>query len=152
MHRELSKGFTLMELLIAVAVVGVMSSIAIPQFTKTRERGTQRACLDILRTIYAGEQAFKALDTTSKYKIGLNNASADADWWAIYVDNPHTPTLRVDFFVVAGGTGNSGSFRAYAQRQGTTDCAAINEARVLCPGAGCPGAPPNAPCTAWWNP
>jgi prepilin-type N-terminal cleavage/methylation domain-containing protein len=38
-ERESNKGFTLVELLIVVAVIGILAAIAIPQFSIYREKG-----------------------------------------------------------------------------------------------------------------
>lgn len=46
-------GFSLVELLIVVALIGILSSIAIPQYRNYTVDSSERACLQDLRT-YAG--------------------------------------------------------------------------------------------------
>ena len=45
------QGFTLVEIMIVVAIIGMLAAIAIPSFMKARNKSQQNACINNLRQI-----------------------------------------------------------------------------------------------------
>jgi prepilin-type N-terminal cleavage/methylation domain-containing protein len=55
-----SAGFTLVELMIVVVIVGILAALAIPKFQTTAYRAKEKEADSILKQIYTLQQAYRA--------------------------------------------------------------------------------------------
>src|ERR1700743_1476814 len=55
-NKTRKSGFTLVEIMIVVAIIGLLAAIAIPNFVKARQTSQSNACLKNLRIIDAAKQ------------------------------------------------------------------------------------------------
>jgi prepilin-type N-terminal cleavage/methylation domain-containing protein len=56
-HRD-NAGFTLVEIMIVVAIIGLLAAIAIPNFAKARETAQREACKMNLKAIDSAKEAW----------------------------------------------------------------------------------------------
>ncbi|NBX18629.1 MAG: prepilin-type N-terminal cleavage/methylation domain-containing protein [Proteobacteria bacterium] len=64
-----SAGFTLVELMVVVAIIGILAAVAGPRVQQFRARGTQSEAKTNLHAIYLAQAAFQ--DTMDRFATGL---------------------------------------------------------------------------------
>lgn len=52
------KGFTLVEIMIVVAIIGLLAAIAIPNFVKARQTAQANACINNMRQIESAKEQY----------------------------------------------------------------------------------------------
>jgi len=73
----MKKGFTLVEIMIVVAIIGLLAAIAIPSFMRARVTSQANACINNLRQIESAKDQY-ALENglTNMATVGVNNEAS----------------------------------------------------------------------------
>lgn len=103
------KGFTLVELLIVVLIIGVLAAIGVPQLAVSIEKARGAAAREGLAHIYRAEIEYSGNNRTGVYTNSIDDLSDVAlteKYWEFSVETP-TPTSFIATATRSGGAHNS---------------------------------------------
>lgn len=108
------KGFSLIELLIVVVIIGIIAAIAIPNLLAARRSANEGSAASMLRTVHGANATYQATNGNGNYSPG---AADSTDWTG--QAGPALATANLIDNVVATGT-KSGYVLSYQSFQFVT--------------------------------
>ncbi len=129
-------GFSLVELMIVVAIIGILAAIGIPQYAKFQARSRQAEARGALSSLYAAQQGF--FGEWNQYTIDLKNAGFGVQGTGLRYVTGFPGSAGCTAYVAAPAppevAGNNLSTIATIYSTGTTPPSWADETQPLVPG------------------
>ena len=125
-YRE-SKGFTLIELMIVVVIIGILAALAIPRFMMATTKTKQSEAKAILKQIYVNERTFRQQSAGHIYYTPAGDASAAAPLAFREIWIEIQPQALYSFNIVVGAGTFTATATANLDDDATVDTWTIDE-------------------------
>ena len=112
LSRRLEAGFSLIELLIAITIIGIMAAVAIPNLLKYLKTSREAAAIQTLQNIHKSQAQFNGV----RGRFGTLKELADDD----LLEKSYASGLPVNGFIYTDSDISADTYCVHADRQGDT--------------------------------
>ena len=127
--RKIRNGFTLIELMMVVVIIGILAALAIPRFMTSASRSKQSEAKQLLKQIYSMQRSYFMLNESYCLNGVSASAAAPTAFNIIHVDI--MPSARYTFTMTAAANTFTCTATANVDDDATVDTWTINDAGTL---------------------
>ncbi len=116
--RMRNKGFTLVEILIVVVILGILAAIVVPQFTSASNEAVKGALQSQLQTISSQIELYRVRNSGAYPDLGADQSEANNFGWGILVAEDYLKDVPFNGYTASGivqpgdGTGEDDAMAA----------------------------------------
>jgi prepilin-type N-terminal cleavage/methylation domain-containing protein len=149
-RRRSSRGFTLIEILVVIAIIGVLVALLLPAVQAAREAGRRMQCANNLKQLALAAHNYVSAHGVLPQGTAAHDLTAHADWGA---QPSHGAFVALSQYLEQGPIYNAINFDLSIFDIPNTTVHAVGLATLWCPSDPTAAAPETFSADeAWWGP